>query len=531
MLGVEIVIALGVAILLGQMTATRVRLAPPIVLMVFGVAMNLIPSLRQVGLPAEIVLVVFLPILLYWDSLNTSVREIRRVLRGVILNGTLLVVFTAAAVALVARACGLSWGTAWLIGAAVAPTDATAVSVLGRGLSRRATTVLKAESLINDGTALVVFALAVEVASGEGHITWGHASGMFAVSFLGGTAIGLAVGWLIGQVARRMTVPVYINVLMLLTPFLAYLAAEAVEASGVLAVVVCGLYFSQIAPRHFSARSRQIANPFWSMITFLINGALFVLVGAQLPSAVGGLRSDGLWHALGVILAVYATTVAARFVFLHVSIGLIRLLDRRPIQRTMRTTFPERVVNVLAGFRGAVSLAVGLSVPLTLADGSAFPSRDLIVLVVAGVVVLSLVVQGVVFPVAVRWAVRDQPEDDDAGGATERAWIRTHRELLAVLPELARQNGISDEVLGEFQRRYEQIRRPWEESAGDPEAREVLEERRRQQRRMQLGVLRHKRAAIVRQRDEGLLDDEALSEIMQRLDMEELRLTGPAEIE
>ncbi|OAX56897.1 hypothetical protein A5N15_09100 [Rothia kristinae] len=167
MLGVEIVIALGVAILLGQMTATRVRLAPPIVLMVFGVAMNLIPSLRQVGLPAEIVLVVFLPILLYWDSLNTSVREIRRVLRGVILNGTLLVVFTAAAVALVARACGLSWGTAWLIGAAVAPTDATAVSVLGRGLSRRATTVLKAESLINDGTALVVFALAVEVASGR----------------------------------------------------------------------------------------------------------------------------------------------------------------------------------------------------------------------------------------------------------------------------------------------------------------------------------------------------------------------------
>ncbi|QQC58524.1 Na+/H+ antiporter [Rothia kristinae] len=531
MLEVEIVIALGVAILLGQMTATRVRLAPPIVLLLLGVLMNLVPPLRRVQLPAEIVLMVLLPILLYWDSLNTSVREIRRVLRGVILNGTLLVVFTAAAVAVVAHACGLSWGAAWLIGAAVAPTDATAVSVLGRGLPRRATTVLKAESLINDGAALVVFALAVELATGEEAITWGHAAGMFAVSFLGGAALGLAVGWLIGQVARRMTVPVYINVLMLLTPFLAYLAAETVEASGVLAVVVCGLYFSQISPRHFSARARQIATPFWSMITFLINGALFVLVGAQLPSTVAGLRSDGLWHALWVILAVYATTLVARFVFLHVSIGLIRLLDRRPIQRTMRTTFPERVVNVLAGFRGAVSLAVGLSVPLTLADGSAFPSRDLIVLVVAGVVVLSLVVQGVVFPVAVRWAVRDQPEDDDAGDAAERAWIRTHRELLAVLPELARQNGISDEVLGEFQRRYEQIRRPWEESAGDPEAREVLEERRRQQRRMQLGVLRHKRAAMVRQRDEGLLDDEALAEIMQRLDMEELRLTGPAEIE
>lgn len=142
MLEVEIVIALGVAILLGQMTATRVRLAPPIVLLLLGVLMNLVPPLRRVQLPAEIVLMVLLPILLYWDSLNTSVREIRRVLRGVILNGTLLVVFTAAAVAVVAHACGLSWGAAWLIGAAVAPTDATAVSVLGRGLPRRATTVL-----------------------------------------------------------------------------------------------------------------------------------------------------------------------------------------------------------------------------------------------------------------------------------------------------------------------------------------------------------------------------------------------------
>lgn len=530
MLGVEIVIALGVAILLGQMTATRVRLAPPIVLLLLGVLMNLIPPLRQIELPAEIVLMVLLPILLYWDSLNTSVREIRRVLRGVILNGTLLVVFTAAAVAVVAHACGLSWGAAWLIGAAVAPTDATAVAVLGRGLPRRATTVLKAESLINDGTALVVFALAVELATGEEAITWGHASGMFAVSFIGGAAIGLAVGWLIGQVARRMTVPVYLNVLMLLTPFLAYITAEAVEASGVLAVVVCGLYFSQIAPRHFSARSRQIANPFWSMITFLINGALFVLVGAQLPSTVAGLRSDGLWHALWVILAVYATTLVARFVFLHVSIGLIRLLDRRPIQRTMRTTFPERVVNVLAGFRGAVSLAVGLSVPLTLADGSAFPSRDLIVLVVAGVVVLSLVVQGVVFPVAVRWAAREQREEDTSDAA-ERAWRRTHRELLEALPGLARESGASDEVLGGFQRKYEEMRRPWEESAGDPEAREGQRERLRQQRRMQLGILRHKRASMVRQRDEGLLDDEALAEAMQRLDMEELRLTGPAEIE
>ena len=196
----------------------------------------------------------------------------------------------------------------------------------------------------------------------------------------------------------------------------------------------------------------------------------------------------------------------------------------------MRTTFPERVVNVLAGFRGAVSLAVGLSVPLTLADGSAFPSRDLIVLVVAGVVVLSLVVQGVVFPVAVRWAAREQREEDTSDAA-ERAWRRTHRELLEALPGLARESGASDEVLGGFQRKYEEMRRPWEESAGDPEAREGQRERLRQQRRMQLGILRHKRAAMVRQRDEGLLDDEALAEAMQRLDMEELRLTGPAEIE
>lgn len=532
MQSLEIVVALGTAILLGQMTATRVRLAPPIVLMLLGTAMTFLPGMHDVGLPAEIVLMLFLPILLYWDALNTSLRELRRMIRGIILNGTLLVVFTAAAVAVAAHWCGMGWGPAWIIGAAVAPTDATAVSVLGRGLTRRQTTVLKAESLINDGTALVLYALALELATGSDELTAGHAAGMFAVSFLGGIGIGLGVGWCVGQIGRRMTVPVYINVFMLLTPFIAYLLAEAIGASGVLAVVVCGLYFSRVGPRYFTARSRQVSNPFWSMSTFMLNGALFVLVGAQIPTAVGELRSDGLRHALFLTVTVWVTTLVARFVFIHVSIFLIRLIDRRPYQRTLRTTFRNRLVSVLAGFRGAVSMAVALSVPMTLADGSAFPSRDVIVVVVAGVVVLSLLVQGVIFPLAVRWAGTPDGVDDGAQDEVRRAWETAHREVLEAMPHLARQNDVSDETLGRFQEDYERKQAHWaRKHRAEEDERRENQVRWEEELRFRLCLLRHERDTMVRLRDERKIDDEALHRIIQRLDIEELRLTGPAEIE
>src|SRR3954464_12684225 len=170
MLGLEAVVALGAALLAGSVLARRARIAPPVLLLACGLLLGFIPALREVHLPAEAVLLLFLPALLYWESLTTSLREIRSNLRVIVLSSTLLVIATAAAVAVAAHALGMPWGPAWVLGAALASTDATAVGVVARALPRRTVTTLRAESLINDGTALVVFGLAIGITVGGDHV-------------------------------------------------------------------------------------------------------------------------------------------------------------------------------------------------------------------------------------------------------------------------------------------------------------------------------------------------------------------------
>src|SRR4051794_32284650 len=235
--GLELVVVLGVTLLVAGPVAGRVRVAPPIVLLVCGVLLGFVPALREVHLPPEAMLLIFLPALLYWESLTTSLREIRSNLRAIVLLSTLLVIATAAAVAAVGHGLGLPWGPAWVLGAALAPTDATAVGVLARALPRRTVTTLRAESLINDGTALVVYGLAVGITVGEESFTALHVSGLFLLSYAGGAVAGVLAAWVVSRARRRLDDPLLENVLILLTPFSAFLLAEAVEASGVLAVV------------------------------------------------------------------------------------------------------------------------------------------------------------------------------------------------------------------------------------------------------------------------------------------------------
>lgn len=230
---------LGVAVLVCSLVARRLRVAPPVLLFGCGVLLGFIPALRRAHLPPEAMLFLFLPALLYWESLTTSLREIRRNLRGIILASTVLVIATAAAVAVVAHALGLPWGPAWVLGAAVARTDAAAVTALARTLPRRDLTVLPAESLINDGAALVIYGVAVGVTVGEEHLSGWHLAWLFLLAYAGGAAAGLATGWLVVRVRRWLDDPLLGNVLTILTPFTAFLFAELIHASGVLAVVVC----------------------------------------------------------------------------------------------------------------------------------------------------------------------------------------------------------------------------------------------------------------------------------------------------
>ncbi|MEU0072931.1 cation:proton antiporter [Streptomyces sp. NPDC006332] len=185
--------------------------APPVVLLILGALIGVVPAVRQTQLPPEVVLLLFLPVLLYWESLTTSMREIRSNLRGIVLLSTVLVILTAGVVAVAGHALGLPWGPAWALGAAVAPTDATAVSALAGSLPRRQVMVLRAESLVNDGTALVIYGLAVGITVGEEHLTLPHVGALFLLAYGGGAAVGVAVAWVNMNLRRRLDDPLLGN--------------------------------------------------------------------------------------------------------------------------------------------------------------------------------------------------------------------------------------------------------------------------------------------------------------------------------
>src|SRR3954451_6127434 len=234
LIGLELIGALILALLLSEVAARRLRLPPPVLLLLSGVVLGFVPAFRDGQLPPEVVLFIFLPMLLFWESLNTSLREIRSNFRGIVLLSTVLVVVTSAAVAVVAHAFGMPWAPAWVLGAALAPTDATAVSVLARALPRRNLTVLRAESLINDGTALVIYGLAVGLAVSGDALKASHVTELFVVSYVGGIIVGGVVAAIGIAARRRLGEAVHQNLVLLALPFGAFLLAELIHASGVL---------------------------------------------------------------------------------------------------------------------------------------------------------------------------------------------------------------------------------------------------------------------------------------------------------
>lgn len=534
--GLEVTVLLGVAVLVGVLLAPRLRVATPLLLVVVGLALGFVPELREVQLPPETMLLVFLPVILFWESLTTSLRSIKRDLRGIVIASTLLVVATAFAVAGVAHLFGVPWEAALILGAAVAPPDATAVAALGRTLPRRNFMQLKAESLTNDGTALVVYAIAVGVAVG-GSFTPLDITGMVLLSYLGGAAAGLAIAALAVLLLRRVRDPLSVNIALLVTPFAAFLAAELIHGSGVLAVVVAGLAVSYAGPRISTAASRRQTEAAWPLGSAVLNGALFVLIGLEVQHVVHGTDATALGRLVVLTVAVWTVLLVVRFGVLSLSAYAIRLIDRRPSQRARRMTYRARVVSAVAGFRGAVSLAIALSVPTTAADATALAGRDDIVFVAAGVIVLTLLVQGPVLPAVVRWA--RLPEDASERAELELAERALTDAALAATDELAAQHGIDDETRARLLRDYEdhlvttdgheetdasgETATPVEAERPDAAPKRARHE---QYARLRLALLERKRDVLLQLRRDGTVDDAVARRVQARLDVEELRLTG-----
>jgi len=524
MLGLEMVVVLGVAVVACGALARRYPIAPAILLVLVGVLIGFVPYLRQAQLPPEVVLLLFLPALLYWESLTISLREIRSNLRVVVLTSTVLVVATAAAVAAVAHLLGLAWGTSWVLGGALAPTDATAVGVLARDLPRRTVTVLRAESLINDGTALVVYGLAVGVTVGEEHLTPLHVSWLLVLAYGGGILSGVLAGLISWQVRRRMDDPMLEGIAMLVTPFAAFLLADSIHASGVLAVVACGLFMSQVASRITGAVTRQIVVPFWSLSTTVLSSVLFVLVGLETQSALRGLTSASIAQALVDVLVVTAVVIGVRWLWVYTTPYVIRAIDRRPAQRLRRVGARQRTVTALAGFRGAVSLAAVLAVPQRVNSGAPFADRDLIVVITCGVIVLTLL-QALLMPAVVRFA--RLPADTSV--AEERTFAETFTldAAVAALDDTATELGISERVVARVRMEAEKQRSLL--TAGADEDPVVQHDR--QYTSLWLALIARRREALLELRDSQRIDDIVLRQVQARLDIEEVRLSRSNTVE
>jgi Na+/H+ antiporter len=519
-----VIVALVATVILGTIWGRRYRVGPPVLLIVLGALLGLIPAFGDIQINGEIVLLLFLPAILYWESMNTSIREMRANQRVIMFLSVGLVIATAFAVSWTARTLGMESHAAAVLGAVLSPTDAAAVGGLAKKLPRRSLTVLRGESLINDGTALVLFAVTVHVAIGGAKISPLDLVGRFAGSYFGGIAAGLLVGASVTLLRRRIDAPLEEGALSLWTPFAAFLLAQSLHCSGVVAVLVSGLMLTYFGPKVIRARSRLESFAFWDITTFMLNGSLWVIVGVQIPGAVRHISdaNGGLRHAVYIALAVTGVIIVSRVFWVEATTALFRTFDRREVQRERRVDWRQRMVTSWAGFRGAVSLAAALAVPTTTLSGAPFPDRSLIIFVATVVILVTVLVQGSTLPLVVHWA--RMPEDDAHVQELQMARQRSAEVALETLPKVAAQLNVSPELLSRLKKEYELRAAVVEDSGNGDSEPSKLFLKKEKIRRLRLRVLDQQRQAVTTMRNQNLIDDIVLRELQAEMDLEEVQL-------
>ncbi|MFL5884452.1 MAG: Na+/H+ antiporter [Thermoleophilaceae bacterium] len=504
--------------------AHRISLPYPIVLVVGGALFGFVPGVPQVKLDPEVVLVVFLPPLLYSSAIYANFNDLRANLRALTLSTVGMVLVTMCAVAWAAHAliAGLPWEAAFVLGAIVSPTDPLAAATIMRRLDvpRRMVSAIEGEGLFNDATALVAYKVAV-AAVVEGSFSLADAGLKFVLGAFGGIAIGLVVGWIAAEVRRRMNDAQVSVTISLLTGYAAFVPADAIGASGVLATVTAGIFMGIRGPQILPARTRLQGTFVWDILDFLLNAVLFVLIGLQLRGVVDGLSGYSASQLAGYGLVVAGVVAVTRLVWFFTVPYLVRVLDRRPAQRARRVGARWRLVMAWSGMRGAVSLAVALAVPLTTDAGDAFPKRDLIVFLTFAVIFFTLVVQGLSLPALIR---RLRITDGGADADEElRARLGAAKAALAELDALADEDWTRDDTIERMRALYQYRKRRLAARAGKIEDDGYEDRSLAYQQLVQL-VLGAQREALIRMRGEREISNETMNRVLRELDLEESRL-------
>ncbi|MGF2950889.1 Na+/H+ antiporter [Mycobacterium sp. THU-M116] len=512
-----LLLCLPLAIALAGWLSERFGVPYPVVLVGLGALLSLSPWTPTPELSPSVVFYVFLPPLVYYAAYFIAPEDLRANAGSIGLLAVGLVLVTMAGVMVVmVGVAGVPITIAAIAGAVVAPTDTVAATAVFRRLNapERLVTIVEGEGLINDGTALVLYVGAVTAAT-AGVVRPGQIAETILVAPLGGAALGLVIAWVLVGLRRRLDQALLEITLSLATPYLAYVLAEAAGLSGILATVVAGVYVGARSGWLFAPGARLQAFAFMDVLVFLLNGALFTLVGMQLVRVVRPVPGVPTSTLLMVIAGVLAVVMGSRLAWELLLRPVLRRLRRHPGEPA---SWRERAVIGWAGMRGGVSLAAAMATPLQLGDGSPFPHRDLVIVVAASVVVVTLVMQGMSLPMLLRrlgvgrqdW--RDQEREARLQAATA---------ALDWLGEQPEARDESDAAVASLRSLYtSRVRRLQGPDRDTAERRYPADE----YRVLRLGMLAAERAMVVGLRQQGRISATVLRAIERSLDLEEARL-------
>jgi CPA1 family monovalent cation:H+ antiporter len=505
--------------------ARKIRVPDPIVLVLGGLVVSLIPGLPNVELQPDYVFLIVLPPLLYAQAWFTSWKDFCDNIRPITMLAVGLVLFTMTAVAFVVHALvpAVPLAAAFALGAIVSPPDAVAASAIAQRLRlpKQMVIILEGESLVNDATGLVALKFAL-AALATGSFSIGSASWEFLLVASGGVVVGLLVGWVFSKLLCWIRDDLIDIVVSLVTPYVAYLGAERLHLSGVLASVVAGIYLGARSPELLSASARLTGTAFWNTLVFLLNGVVFMLIGLQLPAIMRNLREHS--HAALILYAaiVGGVVIVTRLLWVFPGAYLPRYFSARIRARDPYPPWQNVAVVGWCGMRGVVSLAAALAIPHLLPDGREFPERDLILFLTFAVILITLVGQGLTLPILIqRLGVAtghsEEHQEREARRSAATAALKRLKEVSAIerLTEEAFQA-----VTGLYEDRLNHLGDELAEALGwSPHRQRSIEVRRL--RREAVAAERRELIALHRRHH---LSKDLLHKLERELDLEETRL-------
>jgi CPA1 family monovalent cation:H+ antiporter len=519
----RVVLVLLVMVAVFAVVAHKLKVPYPIVLVIAGLVLSFVPHMPHILLNPNLVFVIFLPPLLYSEAWTTSWREFKRNLLPISLLAVGLVGFTVWGMAEFSDrfVTAMDWKAGFLLGAVISTTDAIAATSVARsiGLPRRIADILEGESLLNDATGLLALEVGIALLARGDLPTAENALYRLVYLIVGGVAIGLVLGVVVAWIERYIDNGPVEMVLSIIVPYAAYLAGEEARASGVLAVVACGLYVSRQSPRIFSPEVRLQVYGIWEVLTFVLNGIVFALIGLQMPYVLEGIKGN---YSLATLvqygLEFSVILIALRMVWVLPAMKLSNLVAKWHGRESVANR-RETLVIGWTGMRGVLALAAAVSVP-ELINGKPFEARNLIVFLSFCVILFTLVVQGLTLPAVIRkLGLAGEAGEDDETKEARRIAIEEAMRYLRMEREKAIENDdhhTFEDLIDRYSHRLEAYTgehavRSAEESLAIAQIRQRLAE----------GAIERERKAIIRLRDEGKISDDVLRTVERELDFEE----------